>query len=318
MSEVKAGVPEMRRVFGQKLVDLGRHDSRIVVLDNDSDTTTESVQFRRAYPDRFLQMGIAEKNIFGTAAGLATAGFVPFPTMFATMAVRCALDQIAISICYPGLNVKIPGHYVGGSKAGASHIPIEDIAVMRSLPNMFVADPADNDELVAVMDAALEHDGPVYFRVSKLTHSPLPGSGEAGFTWGRGRRLREGTDIGLIGTGMMTAACLAAAEILEAEGLSVDVIHLPSIKPIDVELIVETAARTRALVTVENASVIGGMGSAVTEVVAEHHPARVVRIGIQDEWAHSGAIQDILDHHGLRAASIAIRAKSALATAARP
>jgi transketolase len=312
MSEPSTATPEMRRVLGGKLVDLGRDDSRIVVLDNDSDTTTESVQFRKAFPDRFLQMGIAEKNIFGTAAGLATSGFVPFPTIFATMAVRCALDQIAISICYPGLNVKIPGHYVGGSKAGASHIPVEDLAVMRSLPNMMVADPADNDELIAVMDAALEHDGPVYFRVSKLSHPALPGSAAAGFAWGRGRRLREGSDIGLVGTGMMTAACLAAADILEGEGISVDVIHLPSIKPIDVELIVETATRTRALVTVENASVIGGMGSAVTEVVAEHHPTRVLRVGIQDQWAHSGAIQDLLDHHGLRATSIAERAKAAV------
>ena len=227
---------ELRRVFGSYLVELGARDERVVVLDNDSDTTTDSVQFHKRFPDRFLQMGIAEKNIFGTAAGLATMGFIPFPTIFATMATRCALDQLTISICYPGLNVKIPGHYVGGSKAGASHIPIEDIAVMRTLPNMRVADPADADELRAVMRAALEVDGPVYFRVSKLAHPALPAAAEP-FRWGKGRVVRDGTDVTLFSTGMMTAVCLHAADDLAKENISALVVHLPSIKPFDTELV---------------------------------------------------------------------------------
>jgi transketolase len=296
---------EMRKVFGLQMVEMGLTDPRIVMLDNDSDTTTESVQFRERFADRFFQMGIAEANIFGTAAGLATVGLVPFPTVFATMAVRCALDQITISICYPGLNVKIPGHYVGGSRAGASHIPIEDLAVMRSLPNMRVADPADSNELRAVMRAAVEVEGPVYFRVSKLAHTDLPGSSEAGFAWGLGRRVRSGTDVTLFGSGLTTAFCLAAAELLAAQSVSADVIHLPSIKPLDVDLIVESAVRTRVAVTVENASVIGGLGSAVAEVLAEHQPTRVVRLGFQDTWAHSGSIDQLLDRHGFRPDHIA-------------
>jgi transketolase len=302
----------MRKAFGAHLVEMGLADPRIVVLDNDSDDTTESAQFRQRFADRFFQMGIAEANIFGTAAGLATVGFIPFPTVFATMAVRCALDQITISICYPGLNVKIPGHYVGGSRAGASHIPIEDIAVMRALPNMRVADPADNHELRAVMNAAVEVEGPVYFRVSKLAHPLLPGSADAGFAWGRGRRVRAGGDVTLFGSGMTTAFCLAAAELLAGTGVSADVVHLPSIKPLDVDLIVESVSRTNAAVTVENASVIGGLGSAVAEVLAEHQPTRMLRLGYQDVWAHSGSIEQLLDHHGFRPAHIAETALRAL------
>lgn len=294
---------ELRKVFGSYLVELGQRDERIVVLDNDSDTTTDSVQFRRRFPDRFLEMGIAEKNIFGTAAGLATIGFVPFPTIFATMATRCALDQLSISICYPALNVKIPGHYVGGSKAGASHIPIEDLAVMRALPNMRVADPGDDQELKAVMAAALEVDGPVYFRVSKLAHPSLP-LGEPPFTWGKGRLLRDGHDVALFSTGMMTAVALHAADLLAKVHVSALVAHMPSIKPLDVDLAAEVAARTGVGVTLENASVVGGFGSAISEALAEHQPILLERIGMRDEWAHSGSVQQLIAHHGLRASDV--------------
>lgn len=306
-----AGEPELRKVFGSYLVELGETDDRLVVLDNDSDTTTESVQFHRRFPDRFLEMGIAEKNIFGTAAGLATMGFIPFPTIFATMAVRCALDQVTISICYPRLNVKIPGHYVGGSKAGASHIPVEDIAVMRALPNMRVADPADASELKAVMRAAIDTDGPVYFRVSKLAHPSLPGS-SATFEWGRGRIVREGTDVTLFATGMMTAIALHAAEILEEASISALVVHLSSIKPFPAELVADCAARTGAGVTVENASIYGGLGSAIAETLAERQPVPLVRVGLPDTWVHSGSVQQIFARYGLQADDIAKAAISVL------
>jgi transketolase len=298
-----AGV-EMRKVFGEYLTELAQRDQRIVVLDNDSDATTASEIFRKRFPDRFLQMGISEKNIFGTAAGLATTGLIPFPSVFATMAVRCALDQIAISISYANLNVKIPGGYVGGSKAGASHIPIEDIAVMRALPNMRVADPADAEDLKAVMRAALKIEGPVYFRVSKLAHPQLFESGHD-FEWGKGVTLSTGTDVTLFGTGMMTALCLAACHRLAADGISAEVVHLGSIKPLDVSLVVESAGRTGAAVVAENASIVGGLGAAVAETLGEHRPTPVYRIGYRDAWIHSGAIGDIVERHCMTPAAIA-------------
>jgi transketolase len=301
----------MRKTFGSYLVALGERDERIVVLDNDSDTTTESAQFHERFPGRFFQMGIAEKNIFGTAAGLATTGLVPFPTVFATMAVRCALDQIAISICYANLNVKIPGGYVGGSKAGASHIPLEDIAVMRALPNMRVADPADNAELKAVMDAALAVDGPVYFRVSKLAHPPVFEAGHK-FEWGKGVLLRSGDDVTLFGTGVLTAFCLRAADLLLERGVSAEVVHLGSIKPLDVDLVVQSASRTSAVVTAEHASIIGGLGSAVAETLAEHRPTLQRRIGFGDVWIHSGAIEELVERHHLTARDIAAAAEELL------
>jgi transketolase len=307
----RKSAPEMRRVFGTYLVELGALDDRVIVLDNDSDTTTDTVQFHKRFPERFLEMGIAEKNIFGTAAGLAAVGFVPFPTIFATMATRCALDQVTISICYPGLNVKIPGHYVGGSKAGASHIPLEDIAVMRALPNMRVADPADADELMQAMRLALDTDGPVYFRVSKLAHPPIPQGAEP-FSWGRGRVVRGGSDVTIFSTGMMPAVALHAADLLSEEAISSLVVHLPSIKPLDTELVAESAAATGAAVTVENASTIGGLGSAVAETLAETFPVPMERVGLSDQWIHSGSVEQIFARHGLRAPDIVRAAKTAL------
>jgi transketolase len=232
------------------------------------------------------------------------------------MAVRCALDQIAISIGYANLNVKIPGGYVGGSKAGASHIPLEDIAVMRTLPNMRVADPADAGELRAVMRAALEVDGPVYFRVSKLAHPPIF-DGEVTFTWGKGSILRTGTDVTLIGTGFMSAFCLRAAELLAAEGVSAEVIHLASIKPLDVDLVVSSASATGAVVTAENAAVVGGLGSAVAEVLSEHRPTPMRRIGYGDVWIHSGAIEELIAHHHMTAGDIAAAARDVLGQSPR-
>ena len=312
MTDEHAVVVEMRKVFGEYLTELAEQDQRIVVLDNDSDATTASEIFRKRFPDRFLQMGISEKNIFGTAAGLATTGLIPFPTVFATMAVRCALDQIAISISYANLNVKIPGGYVGGSKAGASHIPIEDIAVMRALPNMRVADPADAEDLKAVMRAALDVEGPVYFRVSKLAHPRIFEPGHD-FAWGQGATLASGTDVTLFGTGMMTALCLTAGQYLAADGISAEVVHLASIKPLDVSRVVESAARTGAAIVAENASIVGGLGAAVAETLCEHKPTPMYRIGYRDAWIHSGAIGDIVKRHRMTAIDIAAAAKQILA-----
>jgi transketolase len=305
---------EMRDVFGQMLVQLGREYPRMLVLDADLHTSSKAGYFKAAYPDRFLQAGIAEQNLFGVSAGLALEGFIPFPCTFAAFATRRALDQVAISICYPGLNVKIPGSYVGlpTSRAGTSHNCIEDIAVMRSLPNMRLADPGDNADMRAVMRAAIETDGPVYFRVARYTFPNLFGEDHR-FEWGRGEVLRPGNDVSLFGTGMMTAFCMKAAELLEKEDVDAEVIHLASIKPIDRELIASSAGKTGCAVTAENASILGGFGSAVAEVLTETIPVPLTRIGVRDRFVTSGGIGDLFRIHGMLPEDIARAAQAVLA-----
>jgi len=309
-----SGAPlEMREVFGNTLVELGRRYPQMVVLDADLNTSSKALYFKQAFPARFIQVGIAEQNLFGVAAGLALTGFVPFPSTFASFASRRALDQIAISICYPGLNVKIPGSYVGipTSHAGASHNCIEDIAVMRAMPNLRVADPGDNADLAAVMRAAMETEGPVYFRVTRATLPDLFGADHV-FQWGKGHLVRPGRDVTLYGTGMMTGFCLQAAELLAAEGIGAEVVHLGSIKPLDAELVAESAARTGCAVTAENATIVGGLGSAVAEALAERCPVPLRRIGVRDRWVSSGGIAELLAHHQMRPEDIAEAARQAI------
>jgi transketolase len=274
--------------------------------------------FKRAYPDRFIQVGIAEQNLFGISAGLALSGFIPFPSTFAVFASRRALDQVAISICFPRLNVKIPGSYVGlpTSRAGASHNCIEDIAVMRALPNMRVADPADAADLRAIMHAAVEVQGPVYFRIARMVIPHIFGA-EHKFEWGKGVILRQGSDVTLFGTGIMTTFCLNAANLLAADGINAEVVHLASVKPIDRELIVDSSARTGCAVTAENASIIGGFGSAVAEVLGEECPVPLQRIGVRDRWADSGGIKELFTHHGMQPEDIAAAAKKVIAQKSR-
>lgn len=308
---------EMRDAFGQTLVELGRKYPQMIVLDADLHTSSKATMFKKAYPDRFVQVGIAEQNLFGISAGLALSGFMPFPSTFAVFASRRALDQIAISICFPNINVKIPGSYVGlpTSRAGASHNSIEDIAVMRALPNMRVADPADAADLRAVMIAAADVQGPVYFRIARLAMPAIFGA-EHRFEWGKGVVLREGHDVTLFGTGIMTTFCLRAADLLRAEGIRAEVVHLGSIKPIDRELIVASASRTGCAVTAENGTIHGGFGAAVLEVLGEACPVPVRRIGVRDRWVDSGGIRELFTHHGMQPEDIAAAAR--LAMAARP
>ena len=298
--------PDMREAFGEALVQMGRERADLVVLDADLNTSSRTVLFLDAFPRRFVQVGIAEQNLFGMAAGLALEGFVTVPSTFAAFACRRALDQIAISICYPKLNVKIPGSYVGlpTSRAGASHNCIEDLAVMRSMPGMKVADPGDDNEMRAVVRAAVETPGAVYFRVTRLETQPLPGS-NAPFVWGKARIVRPGTDVTLFGTGVMTALCLDAAELLEKHGLHAEVVHAASVKPIDGDTVAESAGRTGCAVTAENASILGGFGDAVTEVLAERCPVPVERIGVRDRWVDSGGIGELFAEHRMRASDIA-------------
>lgn len=306
-------VPEMRDAFGKALVELGRDYANMIVLDADLHTSSKAGMFKKAYPDRFIQVGIAEQNLFGIAAGLALTGFIPFPSTFAVFATRRALDQVAISIAYPRLNVKIPGSYVGipTSRAGASHNCIEDLAVMRVLPNMYVADPGDNHDLAAVMRATVEHEGPVYFRITRYT-VPEIFPADHRFQWGKGELLRAGSDVTLFGTGIMTSKCLQAADLLQAEHISAEVVHLASIKPIDRQLIVESVTRTSCAVTAENASINGGFGAAVAEVLGEECPVPLQRIGVRDRWIDSGGINELLTEHGMQPADIATAAKTAM------
>jgi transketolase len=303
----------MRRAFAEELVALGESEPRLVVLDNDVGLTSLSQPFRERFPERYIDLGVAEKNLFGTAAGLAASGMIAMPTTFAVFATRCALDQVSISIAYPGLDVKIPGHYIGGSRAGASHIAVEDIAVYRALPNMRVVDPVDNAELRRVMRAALAVPGPVYYRVAKLSVPDVLDATET-FEFGKGLRLREGRDVSLFGTGLMTTMNLQAAELLAGEGIDAEVVHLASVKPIDAELIAASALRTGAAVAAEYATITGGFGSAVAEVLGERCPVPLRRIGYQDVWPHSGSIAQILDHHGLRPSDIASVARDLVAS----
>jgi transketolase len=304
---------EMRDAFGQTLVALGADYPNMIVLDADLHTSSKAGYFKNAYPNRFIQVGIAEQNMFGIAAGLALTGFIPFPSTFAVFASRRALDQIAISIAYPNLNVKIPGSYVGipTSRAGASHNAIEDIAIMRALPNMRVADAGDNADLRGIMHAAMTVQGPVYFRVTRYTLPVLFGPDHT-FTWGKGQLLRSGDDVTLFGTGLMTGRCVEAAELLAQEGITAEVVHLGSIKPIDAELIVASARRTGCAVTAENASIVGGLGSAVAEVLSEQYPVPLQRIGIRDRWLDSGGVDELFTHHAMQPADIAAAARRAM------
>jgi transketolase len=315
MAESKPSeVQEMRDAFGQALVELGKQYPKVIVLDADLNTSSKAVYFKKAFPDRFIQVGIAEQNLFGIAAGFALTGFIPFPSTFAAFVSRRALDQIAISICYPNLNVKIPGSYVGlpTSRAGASHNCIEDITIMRALPNMRVADPGDNNDLRAIMRTAMETEGPVYFRVTRLTlDSIFPPDHR--FEGGKGVIVPAGRDVSLFATGMMTSLCLKAASLLEQEGLEAEVVHLASIKPIDRDLIAESAARTGCAVTAENGTIIGGFGSAVAETLGEMQPVPVRRIGVCDRWVDSGGIDELFTLHRMQPADIALAAKEAIA-----
>lgn len=304
---------EMRDIFGATLVELGRDYPQMIVLDADLHTSSKATYFKKAFPDRFIQVGIAEQNMFGIAAGLALSGYIPFPSTFAVFASRRALDQIGISICFPNLNVKIPGSYVGlpTSRAGASHNCIEDIAVMRSMPNMRVADPGDNADVRTIMRAAIEVDGPVYFRITRYTLPTLFGDDHT-FKWGKGELLRAGDDVTLFGTGLMTGLCLEAADILAEEDLQAQVVHLASIKPIDRALIAESVAKTGCAVTAENATIVGGFGSAVSEVITETYPAPLHRIGVRDRWVDSGGIDELFTHHGMQPTDIAEAARQVI------
>ncbi len=307
------GKPQ-RLVFGETLVELGAEDDRIVVLDADVSTSTQTKHFAAAYPERFFNVGVAEANMVSMAAGLAASGYVPFVSTFAFLLALRAGDQVRAQVAYGRLNVKLMGGYAGLSDFadGASHQSVEDVAVMRSMPNMTVIVPSDVTETRMAVRAAAEHEGPVYVRLSRAEVAEDYGPDHP-FEIGRGIVLREGDDTTIIAAGPMIRIAMEAAEVLAGEGLQARVIDMHTIKPIDRDIIVAAAQQTGALVTVEEHSVYGGLGSAVCEVACEHCPVPVFRCGIPDRFGESGAYPEILMRAGLHSQRVAELGRTAVA-----
>ena len=303
-----------REAYGQALEELGAVRQDVVVLDADLSKSTKTSMFQSKYPERFFNAGIAEQNLMGLAAGFAAAGKVPFASTFAVFATGRAYDQIRNSICYPRLNVKIAATHAGITvgEDGGSHQALEDINLMRGLPNMTVLVPADGPEAKNAVKAAAEYEGPVYIRLGR-SGVPTITDADAPFVIGKGRVMREGSDVTLIGCGMMVAKALEAADALAEEGVSAAVIDMSTIKPIDRELIVEWAKKTGAIVTAEEHNVIGGLGSAVAEVLVEEALVPMERVGIEDVFGESGTGGELVEKYRLTAEHIVEKARRDMA-----
>lgn len=303
-----------RDAYGEALAELGAINNQVVVLDADLSKSTKTNDFKKVYPERFFNLGIAEQNLLGTAAGFAAVGKIPFASSFAVFAVGRAYDQIRNSIAYPNLNVKIAATHAGLTvgEDGGSHQMLEDIALMRAVPNMTVIVPADGVETKQVVMAAAEHQGPVYIRLGRPKVPVLLGD-DYKFEIGKGVVLKEGTDVTLIGTGIMVSKAMEAAELLAADGISAAVVNISTIKPLDNALITEMAQKTGAVVTAEEHNIYGGLGSAVAEVLVETCPVPMARVGVEDKFGESGLPDELLEKYGLTAANIAAKAKAVVA-----
>ena len=303
----------LREAYGRALLELGRRNENIVVLDADLSGSTKTKMFAKEFPNRFFNMGVAEQDMIGTAAGLAASGKIPFASTFAIFAAGRAWEQIRQSVAYAGLNVKIVASHGGITVGhdGGSHQAIEDIALMRILPHMAVIVPADAIEMEQVIYTIAEYEGPVYVRGSRVNF-PLIYNGDYHFQLGKGSIIREGEDITIIATGLMVHHTLEAAKELENCGISARVINMSTIKPIDKELIIESAKITGAIVTAEEHLIIGGLGSAVCEVLSESYPVPVKRIGIEDRFGISGKPEALLAYFHLMPEDIIEAAKRLL------
>ena len=295
-----------RDSYGNALAELGTEHDNVVVLDADLAAATKTGVFKKAHPDRFIDCGIAESNMIGVAAGLATTGKVPFASSFAMFAAGRAFEQVRNSVGYPHLNVKIGATHAGISvgEDGATHQCNEDIALMRTIPGMVVINPADDVEARAAVRAAYEHQGPVYLRFGRLAVPVINDRPDYKFELGKGVVLREGKDLTIIATGLPVSNCLEAAEKLAADGIDAKVINIHTIKPLDEELVVAAAKETGKVVTVEEHSVIGGLGSAVCDVLSEKAPTHVMKIGVNDTFGESGPALELLKKYGLDTDSI--------------
>ena len=304
MSEVKKIAT--RESYGNALAELGAEYPNIVVLDADLAGATKTGVFKKAFPDRHIDCGIAEGNMMGVAAGLATTGKIPFASSFAMCAAGRAFEQVRNSIGYPHRNVKIGATHAGISvgEDGASHQCNEDIALMRVIPGMVVICPADDVEARAAVRAAVEYEGPVYLRFGRLAVPVFNDPATYKFEIGKGITLKEGKDVTIIATGLEVNESLEAAKMLEADGISAEVINIHTIKPLDAELVCASAKKTGKVVTVEEHSIIGGLGGAVAEALSENQPTKMMRIGMNDVFGESGPAKDLIAKYGLDAKSI--------------
>jgi transketolase len=304
-----------REVWGQTLVELARQYPRLLVLDGDLANSTRAELFENAFPDRFLQMGIAEQNMMGVAAGLAGVGFVPWLSSFAVFLTSRTLDQLRMVVAQPKLNVKLGAGYAGimTSKTGKTHQEVEDVAVMRALPNMTIIAPADGPELRGAMAAMMEDSSPTYLRLTRDA-TPVIFDQSHRFEIGKVYVVREGSDITIMSYGPQTTRALEAADLLAGEGVSAHVVHVPTIKPLDEEAIVAAAEKTGLVLTTEDHNRYGGLGGAVAEVLAQRRPTRMRIHGWQDVFGESGDNDALLDKYGLSSAHVAREARALLAS----
>ncbi len=302
-----------REVFGDTLIELIDQDDRVYVLDGDLANSTKADKVARERPAHFLEMGIAEQNMMGVAAGMATCGLIPWLSSFACFLVNRDLDQLRVVVAQPGLNVKIGSAYTGllTGLTGKTHQEVSDIAVVRAMPNMTVLAPADGAETRQAMIAATQFDGPVYMRLTRDPSPTIFGDGY-NFEIGPTVTLRQGSDVTIFATGVQSVRALQGAELLAQKGINAHVVHVPTLKPLDAEAIVAAAAQTGKVLTAEDHTVIGGLGGAVAEVLGEHHPTPLKRLGIQDCFGESAPNDDLLEKYGLTPQHVAAAAESML------
>lgn len=302
-----------REAYGEALAELGQKNPNVVVLDADLSKSTKTVEFKKKFPERFINVGISEADLIGTAAGISTTGKIPFASTFAMFAAGRAFEQIRNTIGYPHLNVKVCPTHAGISvgEDGGSHQSIEDIALMRTIPGMVVLSPCDDNETRKAVFAAAEYQGPVYIRLGRLATPDIFDSSYE-FKIGKAATIKEGKDVTVIATGMLTAEALEAAKTLEAEGVSVRVVNMSTIKPLDEEAVRKAAQETKFIVTAEEHSVIGGLGGAVSEFTAENCPAKVVKIGVYDRFGESGTGEELMVKFNLKAVDIVKKIKDNL------
>ncbi len=312
MSEVKKIAT--RQSYGEALVELGKEHDDLVVLDADLAEATKTAIFRKEFPERHIDCGIQESDMVGIAAGLASCGKVPFCSSFAMFAAGRAYEQVRNSVGYPHLNVKIGATHAGISvgEDGATHQCLEDLALMRVIPGMVVINPADDVEAKAAVKAAYEYEGPVYLRFGRLAVPVINDRPDYKFEIGKGYVVKEGTDVTIIATGLEVSAAIDAADLLAKDGISAEIVNIHTIKPIDKELVIKEAEKTGKVVTVEEHSVIGGLGSAVCEVLSENHPLPVKRIGVYDRFGESGPAVELLHKYKLDGEGIAEQVKEYL------
>lgn len=303
----------IRDAFGEALVELGEKNEKVVVLDADVSNSTRTIKFEERFPDRFFNVGVAEANMMNIAAGLATCGFIPFASTFSFLACLRAAEQIRTSIAYPELNVKIAAGYAGLSDSydGTTHQSVCDIAIARSIPNLTVIVVADAQETKIAVPAIAQYKGPVFFRLSRA-EVPVIFDKDHQFEIGKANILREGSDVTLIATGVMVVRVLEAADKLENEGVSAGIVEIHTIKPLDERIVLRAAEETKAIVTAEEHSILGGLGSAVAELLVKHYPVPLEMVGILDVFAESGGYEELLGKYGMGVTDIVKAVKAVL------